>query len=393
MAIRRLSLVLLLCCLAALDGYVGGGRSSSSAAVLAAARAVEGSWYSLGDCQVLLPENERVPRSIVHFIGGFVAGSAPSLAYNSMLQELANRGHMVVASPLPPMNSFNHMECAEIIQRSFIQCYNQHLLPILGSSASAVPVIGLSHSLGGKIRILAECNPKRVNQIETCANVFLAFNNFDARQSLDLTTAKMSQLSPELKRLADTIQSPEVQRIVEAARKSPLNGIREALAQGASSSKDPIDVMSSLFSDALNERISSIFSDVDSRVTNLFNDLQRLEFIPSSQETWRMLESEYDNPSNVIFKFKDDDIDQSDDLAFYLRKRGFFPLLLTCNGNHLTPNLAGDLSSSEFMNTLVAQIAGIADYNWGQGRVRSASRTSTRYLPEGRGDRWNSDEY
>lgn len=359
---------------------------------MSTARSLEGSWYSLGECLVLLPEEERVPRSIIHFIGGFVAGSAPNLAYNSMLQELSAKGHLVAASPLPPMNSFNHLECADIIQRSFMQCYDEHLLPILGTSASAVPVIGLSHSLGGKIRILAECNPKRAGGVETCANVFLAFNNFDARQSLDLTTQKMSQLSPELKRLADTIQSPEAQRIIEIARKSPLGGIGEALRQSSQFPKDPMETMTSLFSSALNERIMSVFSDVDSRVSSLFDEFQRLEFIPTSQETWRMIETEYDNPSNVIFKFDDDDIDQSDELAFYLRRRGFSPLLLSCRGNHLTPNLAGDTACAEFMKLLTSQINEIADYNWDR-RVVRGSPASRRYLPDSMGDKWNSDEY
>jgi hypothetical protein len=74
-------------------------------------------------CQVLFP-NERVPKSIVHFIGGFIAGSAVRASYESLLEAIAASkslvqsiilshtfhlsyalfvgGHVVVATELPP---------------------------------------------------------------------------------------------------------------------------------------------------------------------------------------------------------------------------------------------------------------------------------------------------
>ena len=45
-------------------------------------------WYEMDGCQVLFP-NERVPKSIVHFVGGFIAGSAVRTSYESLLEAIA----------------------------------------------------------------------------------------------------------------------------------------------------------------------------------------------------------------------------------------------------------------------------------------------------------------
>jgi hypothetical protein len=109
-------------------------------------------WYTLGDCQVLLPP-EKVPRSIVHFVGGFVAGSAATVTYGTMLSCLAANGHMVVVTPIPAVES-NHGKVAAEASSSFTNCYNQQLLPLLGGAGVYVPIFGLSHSLGGKLTVI-----------------------------------------------------------------------------------------------------------------------------------------------------------------------------------------------------------------------------------------------
>jgi hypothetical protein len=58
-------------------------------------------WYDMEECQVLFPVNGRIPRSIIHFIGGFLAGSVVKASYQSLLEGLALQGHLIVAR-LPP---------------------------------------------------------------------------------------------------------------------------------------------------------------------------------------------------------------------------------------------------------------------------------------------------
>lgn len=385
--IQIISHVALLFLFTTIDGF-RVQHPSTSTTLFASPPLLDDNWYALNDCLVLLPPNERVPRSIIHFIGGFLAGSAPNIGYNYMLQELANKGHLIVASPLPVLNILNHLDAAESVQSSFYTCYQQSLKPILGDTWSNVPIIGLSHSLGGKIRILDECNPKNNRRIPTCANIFLAFNNFDARQSLDMT----ANASPELKKVMEAVQSPEVQRLLNLAKSgSPV--------KDAFTNNNPFESVTNMLSNTLNERLGSIFSDVDSRLNDLFNDFPAFDFTPTAAETWALLQERYFNPSNILIKFEDDDIDQSAELSRALQLRGFTPLMLTVKGTHVTPNVlvpnvGGEEASLAFNRVLGAQVNAIAEDNWGKSyRVKA----NERYLPDGRAKRgeasWDTDNY
>lgn len=340
-------------------------------------------WYDMSGCLVLLPKNERLPRSVVHFIGGFLVGSAPSIGYNYMLQELASKGHLVVASPLPV--SLNHQEVARAIQDSFNKCYSSDISRILGSAVTDVPVIGLSHSLGGKIRILIESSSSSVRSTEdrksaTCANVYLAFNNYDAKQSLDLMGSVLSNASPEMKKV---VESPEVQRVLALTRKNPISNIRSALGTSPSS----FGPAATLFSDVIKESIGDILDDVDDRLSSLFNDY---EFRPSASETWSMFDRAYANPSNVIFQFEDDQIDQSKELQTRLEGSTYSPLLLRVKGGHGTPCAvsADSAATLEFNKILGVQIGKLADDNWGKGA--GAGNRGRLYLPDG--TKWDSDD-
>ena len=78
-------------------------------------------WYQLDGCDVLLPA-DKVPRAIVHFCGGFVAGSVAPLAYGPMLSALADSGFLVVNTPIPAFD-LNHGRTAKMISQKFATCY------------------------------------------------------------------------------------------------------------------------------------------------------------------------------------------------------------------------------------------------------------------------------
>ena len=324
----------------------------------------------------------------MHFIGGFVAGSAPQIGYNSMLQELALNGHLMVASPLQFNNFFDHHSMANDVQRSFYKCYTQSILPMLGTIGSDVPVLGLSHSLGGKMRVLNECNVDDLPTVSTCANIYLAFNNFDSKQSIDMTASQISSTSPDIKRAMEMVGSPEIQKVLSIARSSPISGLKDVVSSNLP--KNTLEAMGNLFSDEINGKINDIFAGVDSKINNLLEEalssIQIPEFTPNAATTWKLLETDYDNPSNIIFQFKEDTIDQSPELVFYLRRRGFMPLLLSCEGNHLTPNNAGDRKELEFKKILLKQINMQAEASWGKAdalRKRSRSSVNSFLLPGG----------
>ena len=39
---------------------------------------ISNDWFAYDDCQILLPEN-KVPKSIIHFVGGFLVGNYDSI--------------------------------------------------------------------------------------------------------------------------------------------------------------------------------------------------------------------------------------------------------------------------------------------------------------------------
>ena len=113
-------------------------------------------WFAYGDCQVLLPES-KVPKSIIHFVGGFLVGTSPSVTYSDLLKSLASQGHMIVATTIPSFNP-KHDQTAIDISKSFRECYINTLTSIVGPEIKNVPIIGLSHSLGNLLLVYSACD-------------------------------------------------------------------------------------------------------------------------------------------------------------------------------------------------------------------------------------------
>ena len=160
---------------------------------------VSPSWYAFDDCLVLFPMNRRVPKSIIHFIGGFVAGSAVNIAYSGLLEHLATKDHLIIATSIAPFDT-DHEKLSEQSAKSFWSCYSDKVLPIVGRDLCIdVPVIGLGHSLGGKLLVCMNSRKSRTispsNKYKPTANVFLAFNNYGAQDSLEMTKEQLSRLS------------------------------------------------------------------------------------------------------------------------------------------------------------------------------------------------------
>ena len=55
-------------------------------------------WEECNGCQLLRPQQGR-PRAMVHFLGGVLVSPAPQVAYRYMLEQMAERGYLVVATP------------------------------------------------------------------------------------------------------------------------------------------------------------------------------------------------------------------------------------------------------------------------------------------------------
>lgn len=75
-----------------------------------------GKWEYTSSNYILRPPDEQKPRALLHFLGGALLGAAPQLTYRYLLERLARKGYLIVATPY--QLSFDHLNsCDEIIDK------------------------------------------------------------------------------------------------------------------------------------------------------------------------------------------------------------------------------------------------------------------------------------
>ena len=347
----------------------------------------QGEWYSMGGCSVLLPR-ERTPKSIIHFVGGFVAGSAVTVTYGRMLAALANSGHLIVATPIPAVD-LNHGNVAAGVSTAFSNCYKLNIMPLLGATGKDVPIIGLSHSLGGKLTILMNSKKQdRKTLPPRAANIFLAFNNYGVEDNINLGKTQAAKASPEIQKILEAIDRPEVQKLLENAKEDKMinevfstffkkqnptptpSAVGEDSKETKNTSNDAISDMGDKMASIINDLGNQLGVDIAQKVSEFTKDVPaQLEFIPDSTETWQLLQEGYNIQKNYMIQFEDDDIDQSNELAMKLRKRGCDAKIKSLAGNHLTPNVivagvGGDTASTSFIRELASILNNVCDDAW-----------------------------
>jgi hypothetical protein len=379
-------------------------------------------WYDMNGCQVLLPTNDKIPKAIIHFIGGFVVGSAPSLAYGTMLSMLADRGFLIVATPYSPIAT-NHDEVTLDIVQKFKGCYYSALPTLLGNSLEAIPVIGLSHSLGGKLTTLI-CSRKEERKLlpSRAANVFLSFNNYGIKDS---NRFNKITISPQMQALLDKLFTEDLGDSIKSATMSTVgnlvknafskSGLQDLLNEATITSR--ATKVAAGASDFLSAAVKNFGGDALTSVSKLRGTLQQFlsnddildssnEFIPSPEETYQRLVNGYNVEENYLFRFASDTIDQSDRLRSWLQRRGCDAKLFTTAGDHLTPNTiisrGADASASfaGFVDSLVMVLNAVATNDWnrknftiGEDSDIIGRRTQKKYqLPaSGYRESWDDD--
>lgn len=357
----------------------------------------------MGDCLVLLPTEQRVPKSIIHFVGGFLAGtSAVTVAYSGILTSLADSGHLIVATPIPPF-SVNHGEVAKQVTYQFASCFNNDIRKLIGNSVDDVPVIGLSHSLGGKLTALVNSRKEdRKSQPSRAGNVFMSFNNYGVKDTSELAARQARRVSPQVDTIIDAASQPEVKRLVNVfntAKDDRFFGDVFQRATSALGDQLGVDIAKRVddFSRDLKEQIGAQMDSMGGMGGMGGGIPTDIEFDPSPEETWALLMKGYNVQRNVVIQFKNDDIDQSNELAVSLRKRGCDVVMKTLAGNHLTPltpntlkrtikdaargveddELMGGVDGADaavFLRDLVGTVNAIADEGWEEKDRRRRER-------------------
>ena len=133
-------------------------------------------WQEVSGNWVLIPQH---PKGIVHFLGGAFVATAPHLTYRWLLEQLANQGYVIIATPF--VNTLDHTAIAQSVLQSF-----ERTLERLQSTASLrkryFPVYGLGHSMGCKLHLLIGS----LFPVERAGNILISYNNYAARDAIPL---------------------------------------------------------------------------------------------------------------------------------------------------------------------------------------------------------------
>jgi hypothetical protein len=221
-------------------------------------------------------------------------------------------------------------------------------------------------------------------------NIFLAFNNYGIEENIALGRATAAKSSPEVQKILDAVDRPEVQKLIEQAKDNKMvsdmfssffktpSSARESGSAAADSgerrknNENPYTAANA--GDELSRMIGSLGDqfgiDIAEKVAEFTKEIpNKLEFTPDSDETWRILLQGYNVQSNIMFKFIDDEIDQSNELSSKLSERGCDCKIKSLPGNHVTPNVlvagtGGDTASTPFLRDLVMLLNDVSDQAW-----------------------------
>jgi hypothetical protein len=140
-------------------------------------REVSGNW-------ILVPQN---PIAIIHFLGGAFVAAAPNVTYQWLLENLAEQGYVIVATPF--INTFDHVAIAQEVLTTFDQALYYLDKRVLGPWGY-LPVYGLGHSMGCKIHLLINS----LWEVERAGNIYMCFNNYPAKRSIPFLEQILDQV-------------------------------------------------------------------------------------------------------------------------------------------------------------------------------------------------------
>lgn len=167
---------------AAVDGQDGPDprRTSASASASSSSSSFKtgvGRWEEMMGNYILRPSSDfGQPRCLLHFLGGALVGAAPDITYRYILEELAQEGYLIVATPYNL--SFDHLQtCDEVISKF------ERVAPALARQYGAIPVVGVGHSCGSLLHILIT---SLFPDTPRAANALLSFNNKPVQDAVPL---------------------------------------------------------------------------------------------------------------------------------------------------------------------------------------------------------------
>lgn len=144
-------------------------------------------WKEIKGNWVLMPPN---PVGIIHFLGGAFVATAPHLTYRWLLEQLAAKGYVIIATPF--VNTLDHIAIAKTVLLNFDRTIERlHDSGVLRKLY--LPTYGLGHSMGCKLHLLIGS----LFPVERAGNILISFNNYAAKDAIPLVEQFNSALTIE----------------------------------------------------------------------------------------------------------------------------------------------------------------------------------------------------
>jgi hypothetical protein len=144
-------------------------------------------WKDIRGNWVIIPPK---PIGIIHFLGGAFVATAPHLTYRWLLEQLAAKGYVVIATPF--VNTLDHSAIAESVVINFERTLER--LQETGELHKLyLPIYGVGHSMGCKLHLLIGS----LFKVERAGNILISFNNYTAKEAIPLVEQLNSTLAIE----------------------------------------------------------------------------------------------------------------------------------------------------------------------------------------------------
>ena len=316
-------------------------------------------WESLetdeGTAQLLLPPpSVALPTTVIHFTGGTFFGSAPSLWYRRLLEDLVrNTQCAVVATPIPVtllQSPLEHVSLAKRVHRQFQLAWRDVLLDEYGQDIAQVPVCAMGHSLGARLMIVLETLQRpQPNWAppKYKAMVLLSFTNYGAAAGIP----GVNQLRKSSRKIEQEQAQPRSSSSRGANRVS--NRRKYDYYDDEEDEEDEDDEDWGEILQDFKDNLAQQTLKVRQALTPALRDL---EFYPSPTQLWEALASpdRYTIPQTLVVQFDQDVIDQSAKLAVAIQNCTDIKFA-RLRGTHLTPvSSQGDPSrESGLLDTII----------------------------------------
>ena len=135
-----------------------------------------GDWEELYGNYLLRPSPDEAPRALIHFLGGALVGATPHITYRYLLERLAAKGFLIVATPFSL--SFDRLETCDAILNRF-----ERVAIPLARTYGALPVIGVGHSAGALLQVLIT---SLFPDTPRAANALISYNSLQVTEAVPL---------------------------------------------------------------------------------------------------------------------------------------------------------------------------------------------------------------